>query len=71
MQVDCQDFLSTNLMQVVSTTYSKSVNIKLRLIFTDLLQLDEAKKLDATSSHSCMKPVKSTIRSTILTFLPV
>ena len=29
MQVDCQDFLSTSLMQVFSTTCSKSANIKL------------------------------------------
>ena len=28
IQVDCQDFLSTSLMQVVSTTSSKSANIK-------------------------------------------
>ena len=30
MQVDCQDFLFTSLMQVVSTTCSKSANIKLQ-----------------------------------------
>ena len=39
-QVDCQDFLSTTLMQVVSATYSKSANIMQVgscLIFTDLM----------------------------------
>ena len=50
LQVDCQDFLSTNLMQVVSATCSKSANIKLQQVLfsqtfcnfmnsTDLLQL--------------------------------
>ena len=32
MQVDCQEFVSTSLMQVVSTTYSKSANIRLRQV---------------------------------------
>ena len=29
MQVDCQNFLPTNIIQVVSTTFTKSVNTKL------------------------------------------
>ena len=41
-------FLSTSLMQIVSTTCSKSVNNKLQQIFTDLLQLDEFNRLAAT-----------------------
>ena len=32
MQVDCQEFVSTSLMQVVSTTYSKSANIRLHQV---------------------------------------
>ena len=32
IQVDCQEFVSTSLMQVVSTTYSKCANIKLRQV---------------------------------------
>ena len=32
MQVDCQDFLSTRLMQTVSTTRSKSANINLQQV---------------------------------------
>ena len=42
MQVDCQNFFSRSLMQVVSATYSKSCN---SLIFTDLLQLYEFNRL--------------------------
>ena len=32
MEVDCQDLSSTSLMQVVSTTCSKSVNINLQQV---------------------------------------
>ena len=32
MQVDCQDFLFTGLMQVVNTTSNKSANIKLHQV---------------------------------------
>ena len=50
MQVDCQDFLSTSLMQVVSALASAILKISSEvassLIFTDLMQLDEANRLD-------------------------
>ena len=45
---DCQDALSTSLMQVVSTTRSKSANTKLHklsLIFTDQVQVEEVNML--------------------------
>ena len=32
VQVDCQKFVSTSLMQVVSITYSKSANIRLHQV---------------------------------------
>ena len=50
MQANCQDFLSTSLMQVVSTYISILQHISncIKSDFgTDLTQLDEANKLDA------------------------
>ena len=39
MQVDCQDFLSTSLMQIFSTNWNKSANIRCE-IKSDLMELD-------------------------------
>ena len=45
MQVDCQNLLSTSLLQVVSTSCNKSANDKLQQAgFWDLFQLDEVAK---------------------------
>ena len=44
MQVDCQNLLSTDLLQVVSTSCNKSANAKLQ---KDLLELDEIDKIVA------------------------
>lgn len=53
MQVDCQIFLSTSFVQVVSTSSSKFCSIK--LIFADWKQFDEANLLDATWWQTCVK----------------
>ena len=47
LQLDCQDFLSTSLMQVVSTKACK-YQVAANLVFTDLLQLDEVNRLATT-----------------------
>ena len=45
MQVDCQDFLSTSLMQVVPTTASLQISSCSK---PDFHRLEEANRLDAT-----------------------
>ena len=42
MQVDCQDFLSESLMQVVSTTYSKCAKLISSCIHSDFHRLGTA-----------------------------
>ena len=46
LHVDCQNLLSTGLLQAVSTSCNKSANDKLQqLIATDMSQVDEIDKL--------------------------
>ena len=67
LQVDCQDFLSTSLMQVVSTTRSKSADFD-----TDLTQLDEANRLDAIAIHpdTIVIPITTIIIPTTTIIIP-
>ena len=53
LQVDCQDFLSTSLMQVVSTTCSKSVNIE---VASSLVFRLDATRWSQQTWCSLMKP---------------
>ena len=49
LHVDCQNLLSTGLLQAVSTSCNKSANDKLQqLIVTDLSQVDEIDKFVAS-----------------------
>ena len=64
--------LSTSLMQVVSTVCSKACKYQVAtsLIFTDLLQLDEVNRIDATCDN-VKQPGKSTTCNMSVAFLAV
>ena len=64
--------LSTSLMQVVSTVCSKDCKYQVAtsLIFTDLLQLDEVNRIDATCDN-VKQPGKSTTCNKSVAFLAV
>ena len=48
MQVDCQDFLSTSLIQLLQLAASQQISNCIKSDFTVLIQPDDPNRLDGT-----------------------